>query len=109
VKDSFNKEFESVFDKYDMENLLGDFNANVDKEDIFKLTIGNESLHKISNGNGARVVNFTTYKNLTVKSRIFPHRNIHKYSWTSPDGKTHNQIDRILNDRQRHSGVLDVG
>jgi hypothetical protein len=27
------------------------FNAKVGREDIFKLTIGNESLHKISNYN----------------------------------------------------------
>jgi hypothetical protein len=39
---------------------------------------------------------------------MFPHYNIHKYTWTPPDGKTHNQIDHILVDRQRHSNVLDV-
>jgi hypothetical protein len=27
---------------------------------------------------------------------------------TSPDGKTHNQIDHILVDRRRHSNVVDV-
>jgi hypothetical protein len=27
---------------------------------------------------------------------MFPDRNIHKYTWTPPDGKTHNQIDLIL-------------
>jgi hypothetical protein len=37
-----------------------------------------------------------------------PHRNIHKYTWTPPDGKTHNQIDHILVDRRRHSNVLDA-
>jgi hypothetical protein len=39
---------------------------------------------------------------------MFPHRNIHKHTWTSPDGNTHNQIDHILRDRRRHSSVLDV-
>jgi hypothetical protein len=34
----------------------------------------------------------------TVKSMMFPHRNIHKYTWTSPDGKTHNHIDHFLID-----------
>jgi len=36
---------------------------------------------------------------MVVKSMIFPHRNIHKYTWTYTDGKTHNQIDHILIDR----------
>jgi len=39
---------------------------------------------------------------------MFPHRNIHKYTWTSPDGKIHNQIDHILIDRRWQSSVLDV-
>jgi hypothetical protein len=39
---------------------------------------------------------------------MLPNGNIHKYTWTSPEGKTHNQIDHILIDRRRHSSVLDV-
>jgi hypothetical protein len=34
-----------------MKILLGDFNARVGREDIFKPTIGNGSLHEISNDN----------------------------------------------------------
>jgi hypothetical protein len=79
-----------------MKILLGDVNAKLGKEYIFKLTIGNESLHEISNDSGVRLVNFATSKNLTVKSTMFPHCNIHKVTWTPPDGRTHNQIDHIL-------------
>jgi hypothetical protein len=65
-------------------------------------------LHETSNDNGVRVVNFATSKNLVVESTMFPHRKIHKYTWTSPDGKTHNQIDHVLVDRRRQSSILDV-
>jgi hypothetical protein len=34
--------------------MLGDFNAELGREDIFKQTIGNESLHEDSNDNGVR-------------------------------------------------------
>jgi hypothetical protein len=34
-----------------MKILLEDFNAKVGREDVFKPTIGNESLHEISNDN----------------------------------------------------------
>jgi hypothetical protein len=91
IKDSFYEELGRVFDQfptYDMKILLGYFNAKVGREDIFKPTIGNESSHEISNDNGVRVVNFATSKNLVVKITMFPHRSIHKYTWTSPDGDT---------------------
>jgi hypothetical protein len=45
-----------------MKILLGDFNAKVGREDIFKPTIGNESLHETSNDNGVRVVTLSHQK-----------------------------------------------
>jgi hypothetical protein len=111
IKDSFYEELGRVFDQfpsYDMKILLGDFNAKVGREDICKPTIRNESSHEISNANGVRVVNFVKSKNLIVKSTMFPHHSIHKYTWTSPNGKTHNQIDHILIHRRRHSSILDI-
>jgi hypothetical protein len=53
-----------------MKILLGDFNAKLGSEDTFKPTIGNESLHL----------------------------QFYKYTRTSPDGKTHNQIDHAFID-----------
>jgi exonuclease III len=60
VKNSFYEELERIFHKftkYHMKILLGDLNVNVGREDHFKPTIENESLHEISNDNGVRVVN----------------------------------------------------
>jgi hypothetical protein len=91
-----------------MEMFLGDLNAKVGREGVFGQTIGNESLHEISFDNAVRVVNFATFKNRIAKSTMFPYRNIHKFTWTSPDGKTDNQIGHILTDSRRHSGALDV-
>jgi hypothetical protein len=82
VKASSYDELKRVFDKfpkYHIKIMLEDFNDKVGREDTFKLTTGNESLHEISNDNGVRVVNFATSKNLTVKSTMFPYRNTHKY------------------------------
>ena len=62
---------------YDVKILLGDFNVKVGRENIFKPTIGNESLHQDSNGNVFRIVNFATSRNLVVKSTMFPHRDFH--------------------------------
>ena len=77
-------------------------------ENSFKQTIGNDSLHQDNHDNGVRIVNFATSKNLVVKSMIFLHRNIHKYTWTSPDGKTHSQMDHIMIDRRWYSSIFDV-
>jgi hypothetical protein len=99
VEDSFYEESKLVLDKfpkYHIKILSGDLIATVGRKDIFKPTIGNESLHESNNDNGLRLVNFATSKNLKVKSTMFP------------DGKTCYEIDHILLDKRRHSNILDV-
>jgi len=56
-KDSFYEELKQVlyrFPKYHMKIRLGDFNAKVGRENIFKPTIGNDRLHQDNNDNGVR-------------------------------------------------------
>ena len=83
-KDRFYVELEKVsynFPKYHTKILLGDFNAKVGRENIFKLTTGNVSPYKDNNDNRFRIINFATSKNLIVKSTMLPpHRNFCKYT-----------------------------
>ena len=44
------------FQKHNMKMLLGEFNAKMGRENIFKPTIGQESLHQDSNDNGVSLV-----------------------------------------------------
>lgn len=56
-------ELEEVFHKFSnhhMGIILGDFNAKVCREDIFKTAVGNGSSYEMRNCNGIRVVSFTT-------------------------------------------------
>jgi hypothetical protein len=73
MNNSFYKEPVYVFDQYmkhHMKILLGNFNAKAGRDNVFKPTIRNESLHEISHVNRVRVVNFATSKNLHCKKYI---------------------------------------
>ena len=65
----------------------------MERENIFKPTVGNDSLHQVSNDNGVRIVNFATSKNLVVESAMLPHRDIHKYTWMDLAGWEDSQPD----------------
>jgi len=56
-----------------MKIVLGDFNAKVGRENIFKPTIRNESLLQDRNDNGVKILHFPTTKSLVVKSTTYPH------------------------------------
>jgi hypothetical protein len=55
-----------------MKIVSANFNAKVECENIFKLTLENKSIHRVSNDNDVKIVNFATSKNLAVKSMMFP-------------------------------------
>ena len=49
------------FPKYHMKIVFGDFNAEVGRENIFKPTSRNESLHENNYDNGVRIVKLNNY------------------------------------------------
>lgn len=77
---------------------MGDFIAKIGNKRIFKPTIGQESLHQVSNVNGIRLIIFAMSKNILISSTLFPHKSIYKQTWMSPNGTTKNQIDHVVRD-----------
>jgi endonuclease/exonuclease/phosphatase family metal-dependent hydrolase len=65
-------------------------------------------MHLNCNNNGQRLVDFAAAKNMVVSSTCFPHKEIHKQAWNSPDRKTNNQTDHILINKRNASSMLDV-
>ena len=56
--------------------MLGEFNAKVGKEDIYKPIIGTENLHNETNNNGIKMIQFAISKGFNVKSTTFPQRDM---------------------------------
>lgn len=110
-KSAFYEEIEKVFDslpRYCIKVRVGDFNAQVGKEMMFRPTIGKDSLHETSNDNGSKLINFAISRELVISSTYFPRKNIHKHTWSVPDGRTKTQIDHIIVDKRHQSSITNV-
>ena len=51
---------------------------------------------------------FLNYLELSKDTYSFPHKNIHKETWYSADGRTANQIDHVLISNRFRSEVTDI-
>ena len=60
------------------------------------------------NNNGLRLVEFCAENDMVIGGTLFQHETIHKYTWTSPDGNIHNQIDHVLINGKWRKSLLDV-
>jgi endonuclease/exonuclease/phosphatase family metal-dependent hydrolase len=89
-KEAFYQKVEEIYDSCPSSNIkivLGDWNAKVGREEIYQGLIGRHSMHLNTNNNGQMLVDFAAAKNMVVSSNCFPHKEIHKQIWRSPDGK----------------------
>lgn len=110
-KDQFYDELETAFGAipaYDVKLVIGDFNAKLGREEAWRPHLGRESLHEECNENGTRLASFAVANNLFAKSTMFPHRDVHKQTWRSPDGRTYNKIDHVLINRRHQSSVYNM-
>ena len=111
VKNEFYTRLQDILDKrntHDMLIITGDMNAKVgaDNRDYERL-MGKHSLGR-RNDNGERLCEMSDMNELVITGTLFPHRKIHKATWTSPDGTTRNQIDHILISRRFKNSVKDT-
>ncbi|XP_022792493.1 craniofacial development protein 2-like [Stylophora pistillata] len=72
-----------------------------------EIIMGKEGTGAINN-NGKRLTNFCEMNSLIITGTLFPHEKIHKNTWTSPDGRTQNQIDHVLVNQQFRRSVQDT-
>mgnify|MGYP001792712307 CR=1 FL=1 len=94
--------------KHDLLIVLGDANAKVGSDSFgWEGTIGDEGLGEM-NDNGRRFASLCARNSLFIGGTFFKHRDIHKYTWTSANGKYRNQIDHVAIGIKFRKLVVDV-
>nr|XP_043067309.1 uncharacterized protein LOC122321444 [Drosophila bipectinata] len=92
----------------DIKILMGDFNAKIGPTNNGLETIkGRHGVGTRSN-NGDRLIDLCQTFQLVIGGTVFPHKEIHRYTWTSPNGHTRNQIDHICISRKWRRSIMDV-
>ncbi|KAK3740237.1 hypothetical protein RRG08_054258 [Elysia crispata] len=87
---------------------MGDANAKVGSDNISCEEVIEKQGLGVMNDNGERFADFCSLNDLVIGGTIFPHKDIHKATWVSPDGGTENQIDHICISRKFRRSLQDV-
>ena len=69
VKDEFYERLDKTYGecpKHDVKLVIGDANAQVEREESFRPVIGKESLHSTTNNDGLRLINFAVAKSFST-------------------------------------------
>ncbi|KAI0260262.1 hypothetical protein BGY98DRAFT_122249 [Russula aff. rugulosa BPL654] len=75
LKDIFYEQLDKAYGSlpsYDVKIVLGDFNAQLGKDDDMTGTVGKHSLHTETNDNGVRLASFAASRNMAISSTFFP-------------------------------------
>ena len=111
TKDRFYDQLQTVINKVpkrDLPIFLGDMNAKIGSDNSgFEQVMGKHGLGTM-NDNGNRFAEFCAFNSLIIGGSVFPHQDIHKATWISPDRITENQLDHITISKKFRRSMLDV-
>ena len=102
-KADFYSSLQSLYDRSprrDIKIVMGDMNAKVGDNNTHRESIMGKHRVGTCNENGEIFMDFCSFNGLVIGGTIYPHKNIQKTTWTSPDGKTNNQIYHFTIDRK---------
>ena len=86
----------SDYNRNDLLVVMGDLNAKVRNNNTNRREVMRKFGIGIMNDSGERLCDFCSANGFVITGTIFPHKDIHKLTWRSPDGRTVNQIDHVL-------------
>lgn len=109
TKEDFYEQLSTVLagiHRHDIKILMGDLNAQVGQ--TTSECMGRYALKPGASDNGRRLIDLCTDERMVIGGTLFPHKDIHKYTWTSPDMQTRNQIDHICISKELRTSLLNV-
>ena len=110
-KEAFYEQLQATFENVHCRDFLlvmGDLNAKVGSDNLnFERVMGRGGCG-VQNDNGERLVEWCAFNNMIIGGALFPHRNIHKLTWTSPNGRDQNQIDHLMVNSMWRRSLPDV-
>ena len=107
--EGFYEQLQEVVDQIPKKDILvvqGDWNAKVGKDACknWKYTCGLYSNNE-TNERGLRLLEFASLNDLKLANTFGPHKASRRWTWHSPNGKHHNQIDYIMIKRRFQTSV----
>jgi hypothetical protein len=111
AKDEFYEQLQAELEaipRHDMKIVMGDMNAKVGgSNNSYERALGREGCGTM-NGNGEKLAEMCTSYDLVIGGTLFPHKEIHKLTWYSPNGRDKNQIDHFMINGTWRRSLMDV-
>ncbi len=107
--EEFYSQIQNIIDHVDKKDVLivqGDWNAKVGSDVLenWKNVCG-PSCNAITNERGLHLLEFASYNNMVIANTLGEHKASRRWTWHTPNGTHHNQIDYIMVQKRFQSGI----